>query len=273
VEGRGHFISLLASRNTYVTFIISSINKLCNLTLAFSWRGQNLSHVGIQGFDLCEICLSKHRSSLIDAIFKTVQRHPSKTLNFFYCKNEEEDRNTSSSIFRTFLHQLLSPLPLNPNPIEEFYEKQKLKGFTHEAIDFEDSLQLYLSSTSNRSTIYIIIDALDECAPEDRRELLASLVRLLLRPEMWVKIFITSRDANDISFVLSKYPNLSIRASHNRGDLSAFLDDEIDRRVRDGRLLRGNVNLGVRQQVKDHLIEKAQGMYVLADVNPKCVLS
>jgi hypothetical protein len=181
-------------------------------------------------------------------------------LHFHYCKAGEEERSNSSSIFRVFLHQILSKMPLKPNAIEEQYETQKLAGFSHGPMDFEDSLQLYLSVTTTYSTVYIIIDALDECSPQNRRELLGGLQRLMRHPEYCFKIFLTSRDADDISFALSKYLNLNIKISHNQKDMAAFIEDEINQRVADGRILRGNLSLGVRQQVKRILTQQAEGM-------------
>lgn len=209
---------------------------------------------------LPDLCLQCFRSLVINELSKTAKKYPSKALHYHYCKADEEEACNSSSIFRAFLHQILAMLPLKPNAIEDHYEKQKLSGFSNGPMDFEDSFQLYLSVASNYSTISIVIDALDEFHMQSRRELLSGLTRLLLHPDHRFKIFVTSRSADDISFALSRYPNLDIKMSYNQADMAAFVKNELNQRVQDGRILRGDLPLSVRQRVETTLTQGAQGM-------------
>jgi hypothetical protein len=115
-------------------------------------------------------------------------------------------------------------------------------------MDFEDSLQLYFSVASKYLAISIVLDPRDKCHVQSRRELLRGLTCLLLHPDHRFKVFVTSRSTDDVSFSLSRYPNLDVKMSYNQAEMAAFIRDELSARVQDGRTLRGYLPLSVRQR-------------------------
>lgn len=77
----------------------------------------------------------------------------------------------------------------------------------------------------------IVIDALDECDPNTRDELLQVLQTVLSESTSLVKIFVSSRDDGDIKCQLEEYPNLTISSSNNFSDIRAFVTFETEKLV------------------------------------------
>jgi hypothetical protein len=115
---------------------------------------------------------------------------------------------------------------------------------------------------SNPATI--IIDALDECDPARRHELLTGLDNIIQQSASLVKVFVSSRDDNDIVCQLNHSPNLFIRASDNSEDIERFVHSEVAQCIKDKRLLSGRVSEGLKSRIIATLSDGAQGMLVYA---------
>lgn len=108
----------------------------------------------------------------------------------------------------------------------------------------------------------IIIDALDECDPFRKHELLKALDEIIQESASLVKIFVSSRNDNDIRYRLSISPNIVIYASRNEGDIDRFVHSEVHQAIQDKRLLRGQVSMELKNQITTTLLQGAQGMSV-----------
>ena len=107
----------------------------------------------------------------------------------------------------------------------------------------------------------IIIDAMDECNPEKRYELLEALEQVLQDSSSLVKIFISSRDDQDISFCLHHYPNLEINSQRNSDDIARFVKDQTERLVQKRKLLRYSTSQKeMKEVITSKVIEGAAGM-------------
>jgi len=99
----------------------------------------------------------------------------------------------------------------------------------------------------------IIIDALDECHPAKRHELLEAMEAILLRSSRLVKIFISSRDDQDIVFRLDNYPNLELTSDRNAQDIKTFVEMETDKLIKKNMLLRFSED---REQLRTLIISQ-----------------
>lgn len=106
----------------------------------------------------------------------------------------------------------------------------------------------------------IFIDALDECDPLRRHELLEALDTIITQSENLVKVFVSSRDDNDIVYRLENSPNVYISASDNEEDIIQFVHQEVESTIRNRRLLAGLVSEDLRSKIETVLIAGAQGM-------------
>ena len=117
--------------------------------------------------------------------------------------------------------------------------------------------------SGQRSKTIIVIDALDECNPQQREYLLDGLSEIVKDSTSSVKIFASSREDIDIVYHLAGCPNVQIAAKHNQKDIDMFVNSEVDKQIQKRRLLHGRVSEALRQRIKQVLCTQAQGMSVL----------
>jgi hypothetical protein len=84
----------------------------------------------------------------------------------------------------------------------------------------------------------IVIDALDEIDSEDRHALLEALEDILQEAVRLVKVFVSSRDDQDIIYTLNEYSSLDLASDKNQRDIEEFVRTETERLVSNRRLLR-----------------------------------
>lgn len=145
--------------------------------------------------------------------------------------------------------------------VVQVYGSRKQSGFASGSLVFTESLNLILSLVNTYSQTTIIVDALDECDPLNRDELLHSLGTIISNSSSLVKIFVSSRDDSDIVLRLEDIPNLSIRARDNEKDIQRFVRDEITRRIERKELLRGKVSEELKEKIINTVTEGSDGMY------------
>jgi len=68
-----------------------------------------------------------------------------------------------------------------------------------------------------------------------------------------VKIFVSSRDDQDLVWHLRNYPNLELSSRKNKDDITSFVREETVFLVRRGKLLRGSAD---RESLQTEIIEK-----------------
>jgi len=105
------------------------------------------------------------------------------------------------------------------------------------------------------------LDALDECSPEDRRILLDALREILQQTSSDTRLFISSRDDQDIKVELTVEPAIEVRAAQNTRDVDLFIENEVSRAAR-RTILYGNADQDLIRMIKDVLKKGAAGMYV-----------
>jgi hypothetical protein len=189
---------------------------------------------------------------------------------YFYCTRNpaEQQRTDPDEIMRSILKQLScsdSFLPIR-EPVAKIYKERKkeanMDGSELEKLTITGCRDVILSLLeSNPATI--IIDAFDECNPARRDELRSALHEIIQGSAYVVKVFVSSRDDNDIVNWLEKSPNVFIRASDNGEDIERFVNSEVNHAIKRGKLLSGSVSEDLKSKITTTLIEGAQGMYVL----------
>ena len=167
---------------------------------------------------------------------------------------------------RSILKQLSSSKSADPirEPVARRYKELRKEA---DEIGYEELSKLTITDceelilellVSNPATI--VIDALDECDPDRRHELLEALDRIIQESSNVVNIFVSSRDDNDIVCRLEQSLNVVINARNNRKDIQRFIVSQVDQSIKNKRLLHGRVSHELREQIIDVLTEGAQGM-------------
>lgn len=189
-------------------------------------------------------------------------------ISYFYCvrNTSEPERADPDEIMRSIVKQLSSSTSAVAirEPVAATYKKlRKVANETgcqepsNLTITECEALILELLS-SNPATI--IIDALDECDPARRHELLEVLDNIIQQSSNVVNIFVSSRDDNDIVCRLENSPNVIINATDNEKDIQRFIVSQVDQAIKNRRLLSGRVSNELKQQIIDVLTNGAQGM-------------
>jgi hypothetical protein len=175
----------------------------------------------------------------------------------FYCSRNptEPARSDPQAILASLARQLSSAKPGNPllQPSIDMYDEEEAEGFVSGPPRLDQSLKLIMQLIELYPQTTIILDALDECDPATRLDLLRALERLLQHSCSLVKIFVSSRNDQDIVLQLNGYLNLEINSSRNQYDIERFVNAEVERLIKNGKLLRNSKS---RDDMKGIIIRK-----------------
>lgn len=209
--------------------------------------------------------LKKFRSLVIEDAISAYKQKLCPPPAYFYCSRNtaEPGRSEAVNILASIARQL-SSLGAGQSllkPAIEAFETHQDDTFADGSLTLDQIRQLILDVLGLYPMATIIIDALDECNPAGRRHLLQTLQDLLVQSPCLVKIFISSRDDQDIVYRLQDYPNLLISSRKNQKDIVQFVRHETMALVQSGDLLRSSTNKDAMQAVIiESVTAKADGM-------------
>ena len=173
----------------------------------------------------------------------------------------EPDRGDPDAIIRSLLRQLACPKPniLISELVLKKVEEMQGEGFKARQLSLSDSKNLILDLLTVKPAL-IVIDALDECTPDRRYQLLDFWEELLRESKCPVKIFVSSRDYENISSRLNILSNHIVDSSQNSDDVERYVQIEVDRSIKRGRLLGGKVTKELRNTLVSSLVNGSQGV-------------
>lgn len=177
-------------------------------------------------------------------------------LNYFYFSNINSPKN--ASIVLTFLHQLLSRMPLGYNIIEERYDKWVAQGLYPECIQLDELWALFRAATKPFKRLYMVIDGVDQFEPQERWDLHVTIDRLFKGLKLEFKVLISSRDFPEINR-LGRYRQLKIQPSDTEDDIRKFVYLKVESNEL---FARSGLDLSpdTKQYICHSLIKRAQGM-------------
>jgi hypothetical protein len=141
------------------------------------------------------------------------------------------------------------------------YEEQEVEGFAAERLTMDESQSLIIDLLALHPVATIIIDALDECEPETRADILDVFTDILQNASTLVKLYVSSRDDQDIVYQLKDYPNLELSSDKSSADIVHFVRSETDRLIGRKMLLRSTSNrTEMRSAIIANVSEDANGM-------------
>ncbi|KAJ9155746.1 1-alkyl-2-acetylglycerophosphocholine esterase [Pleurostoma richardsiae] len=187
---------------------------------------------------------------------------------YFYCIRDpaEPQRAQCDKVLGSLVRQLASlgvDKPILP-PVVEHYKDAiaGFSGFDDQAWTTDECADVLLQLVAEYPAVILILDALDEMNQEDRQELLDVLSRILQESSTLIKVFISSRDNQDIALYLRGTPNVYIEADDNAEDISSFIEN----RLQAARLLHGKLPGDLRDEIVSTLLTHAQGMFRWVDL-------
>ncbi|KAH8589487.1 hypothetical protein B0O99DRAFT_333678 [Bisporella sp. PMI_857] len=209
---------------------------------------------------------SKLVSIVIEDADKAFNAGQSPPPVFFYCSRNsaEPARSNPDAIVASIARQLssLQPgLPLLP-PMVAIYRKREAEGYASGSLRIDESRALIIQLVEHYPMTTIVIDALDECDPENRADLLETLEAVLRESSNLVKIFVSSRNDQDIVLHLQNYPNLELSSDRNNNDIALFVRAETKDLIRKRKLLHLSINKSELQEaIVEQVTKGANGMF------------
>jgi len=162
----------------------------------------------------------------------TEEEHKSIVLHFFF-KDGSTDATTFDDLARNLVYQLLdhSPPQTSDNTFLRLADRLRTSdGGTHakKAPEVWKLLQSMLELLKDNVTIFLVIDALDECSDREGTKLLDNLTMI----EAWnlkctVKVLCTSRPEPDVETTLATIPKISMSAAQVSEDIRMYVEAKV----------------------------------------------
>jgi Cdc6-like AAA superfamily ATPase len=170
---------------------------------------------------------------------------------YVFCSYTKQQEQTIEHFFASMLQQLVQSRPELPESIKNLYSghsSKKTRPSTDEVIG------LLRSVASGYSKVFILIDALDECTPLHRRQLLDEVFKLLSLSS--IQLFATSRMYPDIMNTFKGKKILEIQASEE--DVRKYLSHHVKSLT-----ARVQQNIDLQNEIITKISGAIKGMYVL----------
>ena len=152
-----------------------------------------------------------------------------------------------------------------PSKLQEVYEQHYRNDSQPKYKELRD---LFLAIMQQFGCVYFVVDALDECTPDEREGLCKFLLSITeiastSTSQETVKVFITSRKESDIerAFQQKGIPTIEIEATKVDTDIEVYVRAQIELRLNSGSLSIRDMTL--KSKILSALTTKAGGMYVL----------
>ena len=175
-------------------------------------------------------------------------------LSYFYFRKSDVDRNTTLSMYRTILAQIIRMFPLHSDPVRSALNTSKMYG--RRQLTWSDEpqelLQALLKRINKRS--FLILDGLDEC--EDMESHLSKLIDFIGSRGL-CQCLVFSRDIPYIREQLGVFPYLTVGKEMVDIDIRTYLSTKLD-----SQLLVGQDHA----QLISLLTKRADGQFLFASL-------
>ncbi|KAL9630398.1 MAG: hypothetical protein Q9204_004740, partial [Flavoplaca sp. TL-2023a] len=201
--------------------------------------------------------ISEEASVVIDFLRKPPVKHDSIGVVAIYCNFNERDQQKPENLLAACCVQLIQP---SRNSLREVLTDMYRKhDFGKTKPVWEDVVRVFEDSTKDLHTIYIVVDALDECS-DDTRQILLNYFRVLPAN---TRLLVTTRHIDEITREFIDSPKVEIRA--DPCDLKKYVAS----RIAGNRRLEGYVRdaSSLKALIYDKVIAKADGMFLAAKLH------
>ena len=141
--------------------------------------------------------------------------------------------------------------------------------------NLEELKSVFLAAAKCFNRMFLVLDALDECDPDQRVQLcdfFSNVVELsatahnpphksgVIQPVCTIKLFVTSRKEPDIErlFEQKSFPTVELEASTVDYDIAIYVSSELEQRIQDKRLILKKKAL--QNEILSALTTKSGGM-------------
>jgi len=183
-----------------------------------------------------------------------IEENTSKTI-YFYCDFKDAQKTSTAGIYKSLAAQILESNWDNDLPLEfeNYYKKNKMKA-PHESTLREVLLKL----VGQIGRTWILVDALDECSPDVRGDILKMLWEIQLKGR--TNILVTSREEVDIKHTVDGFDApkvcIKINAASTSRDIALFVTGQIERNAKLSKLKEST-----KEEVATTITSRADGMF------------
>ena len=164
-----------------------------------------------------------------------------------YCNFKDRPLQSPENLLAGCCTQIISDQL--PTCLTSLYDTTRRQGTNP---TWKDITGVFEHCVASYDTIYIVLDALDECSDDVRSALLAFWKALPPK----VRLLITTRHIFDIMQEFRSFPKIEIRASPS--DLQRYTSSRIARSATLAQMVKYHASL--EQQVCDKIVSAADGM-------------
>ncbi len=220
------------------------------------WRSSEASKLWLYGIPGCG--KSVLSSTVVENLLQHSSNDPCIVTAYFYLDFRDAQKQDPERMLRSLLCQLLQDPVTIPKGVDPLFSSCA-NGQHRPSIDV--LLQIMEQMVQQFTQVYIVLDALDECA--QRPELLDVLERLAGWQPHNLHLLMTSRKERDIESSLESYINTEDIVSLQR----EVVDKDIQRYVRqrlsnDKALSKWEKDATMKKEIEDALMTGACGMYI-----------
>ena len=199
--------------------------------------------------------------ALISSISERLASGASGVLSFFFCQNTVPELNRASSVLRGLIYLLISKHKNLIHHLQKPYDEAKNQLFEgRNVLSSLWRILLDILQDKSLSTVYLIVDALDEC-DNDIFRLLEWIIQKDTHSLSRVKWLLTSRNIPQIRELLEdndlSHTSLELNSSHVSKAVDTFIDTKVTELARQKRY-----NSELQIFIKDYLLRKAEGTFL-----------
>ncbi|KAL8766351.1 MAG: hypothetical protein Q9209_006878 [Squamulea sp. 1 TL-2023] len=177
---------------------------------------------------------------------------------FIYCNYKERAQQTFGNLISSVVRQLISAKGTIPEELRLLYQHHSKQGTRPNRSELRG---LLTTVASECASLFIVVDALDEC--EDSNGTRSDLVSTLRTALPEACFLITSRRSHDIELQFQDCPHLEIRASDR--DIRRYISIQIRQQPRIQKLIEADPSLP--SLIEETIIQKSDGMFLLAQLH------
>ncbi|KAI1740272.1 hypothetical protein F4680DRAFT_448032 [Xylaria scruposa] len=203
-------------------------------------------------------------SKVVDTLSHTIRWRQDVKIAYFFCDRNRYTHQDPISLLCSLVRQLsltADRLSINPCTID-IYNRKRATGFASSGLTLKECLELLVELTNSHELTYIIIDGLDESELETRDKLMEVLQNLVSQCKTPLKLFISSREDEDIKQQFRDGRDLRITAADNQADIERFVVS----RLGANRWCQSSLGDRTRREIMRTFTEKSQGMFLWAKI-------
>ena len=193
-------------------------------------------------------------SIVIDRLEREMMSRTEDGFAYVYCSYQNPE-HTSQNLFASILQQLVQRQPILPQRIKDFYNRHDTGGTKPR---LEDVLVELQATSRDLDKIFIVVDALDECAQEKGTR--TSFLEAISRFGDQFRLLITSRTTTNVVDHLPTAVCINIDAKD--ADVAKYLKNRIMGERRLQRIIADDADL--EETIITTILRNAKGMFLLA---------